>query len=111
MPELAVALLQSRKKLMHLRQGRPNFSRVGDEMSADLKVFFHSKLRKDPSALGHLSDAAADDRVRCQTTNGFTLEADLTSGRLDQPRDRLQCCRFPGTVRPDEGYDLAFVDL
>jgi hypothetical protein len=74
---------------------------------AQKHVLCDRQVRDQVELLVDGGDAAGDRRVRIPDRQRRAFEQNLASGRLNQPRDALDECRFAGTVLADETVHLA----
>src|SRR5215471_5891886 len=84
---------------------------VGLQVGAHPEILEHGHLRKQPAALGHMSDAEADDLMGRQADQGSILEFYLAAARSDQPRQCSKTRRLPRAIRADQADDSSCRNL
>src|SRR6266576_1278305 len=109
--DLVPALLQPRKKREHaLHIGRYAGFVVARVGTHD-QVVENAHPREQSPALGRLPDPELDDSRGPCAGDVLAVERDLPRVRMHQARDGAQRGGLAGAVGPDEGDDLALLDL
>ena len=79
-------------------------------ISTELDIFADGHALKDLTAFRDEDDTAIDDIIGFLPCDGFAFEENVAGDRLHDAHDGLHGGGFTGTVRPDQGDDLAFRD-
>src|SRR5580704_13642791 len=77
---------------------------------AKQQVLQHACMLKQLDVLEGARDAAARDLVRPHSGDVFALEQEPALGRVIDPAYKVEDRRLAGTVRADQGKDLARLD-
>ena len=100
------------KHFVDARHARTQPRRVAPEgPAAHAQIVLDREKRKGVDLLGHVAHPEPLDRVRLPTGDRLAIQPDRPSVRLQQAEDRLQQCRFAGSVRPDHEREAVLRDL
>ena len=80
-------------------------------MPADHDVLERGHTREQPDVLERAGDAEGADLVSLEAPELLTVEGHRAFGRLVDTGEKVEERGLAGTVRTDEGDDLALVDV
>jgi hypothetical protein len=75
------------------------------------EILHHGEPWKNPPTLRDLGYPSGHDTLRGKVLEGLPIESDRPAGHRNRSGDRHQGGGFAGPVRPDQGNDLAPLDL
>ena len=105
--ELLLALLETRKELVHPRHVAVHVAQIAARVRPHHEVVEHDHSREEPPSLGRLAYAEAHDLVRLRIRDVAAVEHDAAAGRVHEAGDRAQRRGLPRAVGADERDDLA----
>ena len=108
---LAPALAKPRKALEHPLDVRRDLPPPPPKERPHEEVVHDREVREDAPPLRHHGDPEGHDLVRPEPVDAPPVEDDLPRREPGEPGDGAQRRRLAGPVRPDEGHDVALVEL
>src|SRR5262249_23907184 len=80
------------------------------QIAAHFQIFQTRHLREHVASLRTVREPEGKDGASGGGVDVVSIEYDRAGSRMLQSRDRLQGRGLAGSVRPDQGYELAFAD-
>ena len=108
---LVAAVLEARKKLVHVRELHVEAPAGLGTVGAHAQVFLDAETRKQPAVLRHVGNAAFHDAMRRQAGEQVIIEAQLAPADRDHPGYRAHQRRLAGAVAADHADRLAVPHL
>src|SRR5215831_3586128 len=107
---LPAALGKPRKLIEDARHIGRDPSPIRAEIAAHFQIFQHRHLREYVASLRTMREPECKNGARGGVGDVVSIEHDRAGSRMQQSRDRLQRRGLAGSVRPDQGDELAFAD-
>src|SRR5579884_2056321 len=104
-------LVRAGKSSRSRSRSRRTAAAVTPDGCPEHEVLTHGQRGEDPPALGQVAQTPGRACFRWLAVESAPVEHDLTAPGPDDARDGTERGRLSGTVRPQQGDDLALTDL